>query len=199
MTVRCHWPLTWPRIPQDILDAVLARRSQRIVMIKDTGYDQDHKRPASSYCFDLVGNTALESWARQQVQAPITHIEWLWFGLQTQEAGAQATSTHIVHVDDQRSWSLFYLLESGGTSVRTTWYWEQNRELRRPKWLGGRQVDDAPIVNYDNLTEIDHAELKEHTWYLLRSDVLHDVQGITNQRRSLSVKVQVNDLLEHSV
>lgn len=69
------------------------------------------------------------------------------------------------HKDVRRTVAFNYILETGGPNVLTTIY------------------DDTKKM-------IDYEEIKPHIWHRLKTDVFHNVTGITSSRVSISVEIK---------
>ena len=93
----------------------------------------------------------------------------------------------LVHQDPPfRPHVLNYIIETGGENVLTSWYKEKgNPAVRDPK-LPGQQSNTGKI-DYDDLTLIQSACCKKDHWYFLKTNVLHDVSNLTEQRYMLSI------------
>lgn len=82
------------------------------------------------------------------------------------------------HTDTTRDFTLIYLTELGGGSVRTVFYQELDQDLLRPRHTH---------PNYDDLIVLKEYELELGKWYLLDSRIVHSVEGIEGVRKSIQV------------
>lgn len=92
-----------------------------------------------------------------------------------------------VHHDVKRMFALNYMVTTGGRRVFTSWYKDQGqpvlRSLTKPI---GVQSDTGP-VDYNTLTLLESAQFDTGRWYLIRTNVLHDVDHIQSERASVTV------------
>jgi hypothetical protein len=79
--------------------------------------------------------------------------------------------------------------------VTTSWYQEKNKPLIRIKKQGG-QLLDTPVDNfnayYDSLDIVESTVFKPHMWYLLNVQIIHDVQQLTDIRKSISIGIKTD-------
>ena len=113
--------------------------------------------------------------------------------IQIAESTDSAKSTHTVHSDINRRWALNYMFELGGDDVWTSWYKEKNKSLYRPRGDTTFQAEGS-FIDYGNLDNICSAKFKKLKWYLIRVDILHDVDQIENQRSSLTISIEDENL-----
>jgi hypothetical protein len=104
-------------------------------------------------------------------------------------------STHIVHSDIKRLYSLMYMIDTGGDNVITSWYQEKGKPRFRSKETGEYQSDSG-FVGYDNLELLDSKIFEKNKWYLMATDILHDVGNITGFRQSIGISVGLNNALK---
>jgi hypothetical protein len=193
--------VTLPSIPQELLvffESLVLKKE-----FDDIGYGLVHKKnnqllKACSYSIKATDNIPLLNWFHSN-QIPVTHNNYLdpviinkpeQILIQTQTAHNEP-STHVVHSDIHRVFALNYMLSLGGDDVLTTWYQEKNMPLRRSKNKGQygspqRQLADTGNVEYANLEIIGSARFEKNKWYLLATDILHDVDNIVGQRSSIT-------------
>ena len=100
-------------------------------------------------------------------------------------------TTHIVHTDQIRKYSLNYFLNLGGDSVLTNFYREKNKTIERgAKTLG--QMTDTGFVEYNNLDTLASVKFDLKKWYLISTHVLHDVDHIQWPRISVSISYNIS-------
>jgi hypothetical protein len=99
---------------------------------------------------------------------------------------AETDNRFPVHTDVSRSVVLNYIVDPGGDNVNTTFYQEQGFPIIRGKKIAFEQADSG-TVKYDDLTILDTAVFKQNTWALIKSNVLHDISGMTRPRRLVSI------------
>jgi hypothetical protein len=92
----------------------------------------------------------------------------------------------IVHTDIKRIATLNYMIDLGGDNVTTNWYQERGQDIIRKEKTPGYQTDTG-YVEYSNLDLLDSTVLQKNCWYLLRTNVLHDVTQITSTRKYLGI------------
>jgi hypothetical protein len=94
---------------------------------------------------------------------------------------------HPAHHDLRRIFALNYVLNAGGDSVVTSWYKDINQPiLRNPNRPRGVLTDSGPM-NYDTSICLGSAQFELHKWYLIRTNVLHDVDHIDHERSSITI------------
>jgi hypothetical protein len=155
--------------------------------VKDLGYGGNFVKDGKilSSCSYITANAQhelLTSWFAENLPefADLKRI------YQIQTSCSPTGGTHIVHSDWGRIFGLNYIVDPGGDNVLTSWYKEKNKPLRRLKLSGNRQTDSG-AVDYNNLELLESVNFEKHKWYLLATDILHDVDNITGSRRSLSI------------
>jgi hypothetical protein len=111
--------------------------------------------------------------------------------IQTADAENSTEAIHAVHSDFNRRWSLNYMVSLGGDNVCTSWYKEKGKLLHRFKKFD-LQTDDGD-VRYENLEIIGSTKFENFKWYLMRSDILHDVCRINHCRTSVTISIVDND------
>jgi hypothetical protein len=105
------------------------------------------------------------------------------------------TATHIVHSDISRYFALNYILDTGGENVTTSWYQEKNMPLSRLKRLGNKQTDSGAVY-YKNLECLGSKIFEKNKWYLIATNILHDVDYIETTRSSISASYVDPNALE---
>lgn len=88
-------------------------------------------------------------------------------------------STLGPHTDRYRSSQIFYLIDAGGPNPETIWYQERDKPLLREKWV----LCDS----YDRLEVVHRCHLPLYTWLVFNSSIIHEVVGLTGQRKTLTV------------
>jgi hypothetical protein len=97
-----------------------------------------------------------------------------------------------VHSDIGREFALNYIIDTGGDAV-TSWYQENGKPMIRTKIQGGQQSDSG-FVDYNNLEILESAVLEKNKWYLISTNVLHDVDNIVGSRKSISIGIQKTNM-----
>ena len=155
--------------------------------VKDIGYGGNFIKDGKilSSCSYITANAQhelLTSWFAENLPE-FAELKRIY---QIQTSRSPTGGTHIVHSDINRIFALNYIVDTGGDNVLTSWYKEKNKPLRRSKSSGGRQTDSG-AVDYNNLELLESVNFEEHKWYLIATDILHDVDNITGSRSSLSI------------
>jgi hypothetical protein len=98
--------------------------------------------------------------------------------------GHQYTGAHIDPPGPK--WKLYYLLQTGGDNVTTSWYKEKDQPLVR--FSGTDNV--ICVSDYSKLELIDRTILPLNQWVLLNTNILHGVENITGRRINISITLQ---------
>lgn len=194
-SVFIYGEVNFPQIPSELLELstppVITKDN------KDIGYGIKHTKEnrllqACGYGNSLSTHKPLLDWMRKnRVPGIKTEISF-----QTQLADKQGTpTTHIVHSDIRRVLALNYILDTGGPDVVTSWYQERNMPLRRSKSTGWKQADTGKI-EYSNLEVLESVKLEKNKWYLIATDILHDVDNITRDRSSITISFDNHAVLQ---
>jgi len=160
-----------------------------VMTVDDIGYGYNHKK----------GNRSIVScgyvWARIKDYKPL--MDWLNQTIpyldpslviaQMQTSKENMPSTHTVHSDIGRKFALNYIIDTGGDAI-TSWYQENGKQISRTKIQGGQQSDSG-FVDYNNLELLESAVLEKNKWYLISTNVLHDVDNIVGSRKSISIGI----------
>jgi hypothetical protein len=182
-----------PPIPKELLNFRSSIDPSQVTSVDDIGYGYNHKK----------GNRDLVScryvWAKIKDYKPL--MDWLTQHIpnlnlqlvtgQMQESKENMPSTHIVHSDIGREFALNYIIDTGGDAI-TSWYRENSKPMTRTKIQGGRQADSG-FVDYNNLELLESAVLEKNKWYLIATNVLHDVDNIVGARKSISIGIYKNN------
>lgn len=90
-----------------------------------------------------------------------------------------------IHHDVRRMFALNYILSLGGESVTTSWFKDLKKPLLRSLHKTG-QTDSGP-VGYEEVEFLDSIQANKGKWYLLRTNVLHDVDHIDSIRSAITI------------
>ena len=154
----------------------------------DIGYGYEHvkdgiKIKPCAYWFSPIRNIELRSWLWKNV--PVTkNVSKLMFQDTYHETGGY----HIVHSDILRTYALNYMVDLGGNDVLISWYREKGQPLKRTKKTGNGQ-SDREFISYDNLELLEQVKFEQGKWYIIATDILHDVGKIVGRRRSITVSI----------
>jgi len=174
-----------PKIPEELLsDSSL--ESYVTNTVTDIGYGIAHTKDGKTlnpckYSSGIIRDPALFDWLKNQIK----FIEPWSVLIQIQEH--PTGGTHIVHSDIKRKYALNYMIELGD-SATTSWYKEHGKPLHRSKQFGIQQSDGG-VVEYKNLETLKSAVFEKHKWYIIATDVLHDVDNVVGTRKSISIGV----------
>jgi hypothetical protein len=176
--------LDFPSVPNKLLQEITFSE----IAVDDLGYGYEHfkngeKINPCSYRVSEIKNKELRSWIWNNI--PITKM---LSRLTYQQACHDTGGYHIVHSDILRSYAINYMIELGGDDVWTSWYQEKGYPLKRTKKEGNSQADTG-YIDYTNLELLDTAKFKQGKWYIMSTDVLHDVGKIIGPRKSISISV----------
>jgi hypothetical protein len=80
------------------------------------------------------------------------------------------------------------MVELGGDDAWTSWWREEGQPIKRQKKQGGG-YNAGSLSNYNNLELLDSVKLEKDKWYLMSTDVLHDVGKIVGLRKSITINV----------
>lgn len=169
-----------PPIPPELLTF----DEKIVISLPDSGYGRrfiKDGRLLENSCvrYGLLSNHLLIDWI--QGYFPRMPEENITFQLAEQ-------GTHIVHSDVRRKYALNYIFDTGGSSAYTSWYQEKGKPLHRIKASGRKQTDDG-FVDYKDLEMLSSVRIPNNTWILMASDILHDVDVIVGQRKSISISI----------
>jgi hypothetical protein len=188
--------VNFPPIPKEMLEfttPVIIKKDN-----KDIGYGIEHKKQdrilkSCGYANSVSTHEPLLMWLyNNKIPGGKNQKEIV---IQTQTAYAGILSTHIVHSDISRTFALNYIIDPGGTDVITSWYQENNMPLHRIKTSGWKQADTG-IVKYDDLKLLGSVRFEKHKWYLIATDILHDVDNITGSRSSITFSFDNDSVLK---
>jgi len=180
-----------PPIPTELLRFRSSIDPSQIIAVDDIGYGHNHKKGDRSlvscgYSWANIKNyKPLMNWLNQNI--PNLDLSSTVIGAQMQTSKENVPSTHIVHSDIRREFALNYIIDTGGDAI-TSWYRENGKPMSRTKIQGGRQSDSG-FVDYNNLELLKSAVLEKNKWYLIATNVLHDVDNIVGSRKSISIEI----------
>jgi hypothetical protein len=189
--MKYHRQVNLPPIPTELLRFRSSIDPSQVITVDDIGYGYNHKK----------GNRDLVScgYVRARIKDYKPLMDWLNQNIpyldpsliviaQMQTSKETMPSTHIVHSDIGREFALNYIIDTGGDAI-TSWYRENSKPMTRTKIQGGQQSDSG-FVDYNNLEILESAVLEKNKWYLISTNVLHDVDNIVGSRKSISISIQ---------
>jgi hypothetical protein len=164
--------------------------------VKDSGYGFSYKKNNIELTPCIVrkykfNHEPLREWVKRNIVLIKDKIKYVCI----HEPIDNKPSTQIVHSDILRKTVLIYLIDTGGDNVITTWYQERGKSLYRGK-DSGKKLCDSGFVDYDNLDVIESVKLESKCWYVLDGEILHDVDNIISQRKSLHISLNDKIFLE---
>lgn len=177
-----------PKIPNYLIRDTITN----IRHAPDIGYGLTHikdgkKLNACSYTYGKIAHMPLIMWIKENIKnAPLDRLS-----IKTSDGG----DSHIIHSDINRIWHLNYWWDLGGDNVTTSWYKENNKPLTRPRNNVGEQSDSG-VVKYSDVVCLESVIFEKETWYLFRSDVLHDVCNLTGRRQGLAISFSKQEDLD---
>lgn len=184
--------LDLPQVPPELI----VFKSQPDKVVRDIGYNLEHVKEdrtlgACAYINTVCDNKPTLEWMLVNIPGITTSHKILkQVSKPLGEIGA-----HVVHSDINRVFALNYFLDLGGKDVITSWYQENGFPINRQKLVGGQQSDTGR-VNYSDLTTLGSTQFKARTWYLLATDILHDVDYITSARVSITISLMDRNILK---
>jgi hypothetical protein len=175
--------LNLPPIPRELLDNQFVPIGSPV----DLGYGATHIKNGKivlpcNYWFKRVSDPALTNWITQTVKGTRK------FDICMQMTQHDTGGAHIVHSDIYRKFALNYIVDTGGDNAWTSWYQEHGKPLIRSKTVPNRQTDTGQ-VDYENLNMLETVKFEKEKWYLIATDILHDVNEIVGTRTSISINV----------
>ena len=191
-----------PQIPRDILFKTPLGPCTRLtedMLYGSTLLDPQTDLPIRpiTYIINTFTSPELVNWLDQHLTThpELKNVDLSSIKLQTQRAKQPGLAhSHPVHSDIGLDWCLLYTLRCGGDPNQrpiTRWYQELNQPLERAK-SGPTSQSDTGAIDYKNLTVLEEALLLPEHWYMINISVLHDVQGITQERQSLRILAEPN-------
>lgn len=174
--------LDLPPIPEELLEF----KFEPSIGVTDIGYGRPHIKNGKllkpcEYWFSKNINPELAEWIYKNIIQDTKSIE---IGCQVATNGV-----HIVHSDINRRYAINYMIELGGDDAWTSWYKELNKPINRSKRTGNTQADTG-YVGYENLELLDSVKFKKNKWYLIATNILHDVDNIVGDRKSISISIR---------
>jgi hypothetical protein len=184
--------LDFPPIPENLLNFDLTP----LYTVNDSGYGRSYKKNNNELIPCRVKKYKINhkphiSWIRENVVDIKNTVKYVC----VHEPIDSKSSTQIVHSDVKRKTVLVYIIDTGGDNVVTTWYREKDKNLYRGK-ESGFKLCDTGFVNYDDLDIIESVKLEKKTWYALDGEILHDVDNIISERKSLHISFNDKTFLE---
>jgi hypothetical protein len=98
----------------------------------------------------------------------------------------------LPHTDSDRKFAINYFIETGGENVITSWYKEKSKPIYDRHSVDGhnKQVNIGTILKYEDLELLDSVKCQKNKWYIIRTDVIHDVVNLNGIRTMISIGLQ---------
>ena len=178
-----------PPIPAELLTTEVLESLPWEKWMVDAGHQRKYKKDGRiltgcGYGKQIVDYEPLINWIKQQVP-PWPSSEWLTIQHSKPNAG-DINTTQVAHTDVRRKFALNYMITLGGAAVTTSYY----RDPARPLCRGNKPVSmdtDTGTSNYDNLECIATFQAQASRWYLIRTNVLHEVDHLDSIRSSITI------------
>jgi hypothetical protein len=177
-----------PKVPDALLSTLHQCPQEKHVV--DTGYGKTfykdtRKLNNSIYDRYIVDHQPLIAWMKNTVPA---WRESEAVALQKQlPQGLDKDTVFPVHHDVRRMFALNYILTTGGDSVTTSWFKDVNQPLVRSLTKQINMQTDTGPVEYKDLEFLSCMICEPHKWYLIRTNILHDVDHVDGVRSALTV------------
>jgi hypothetical protein len=131
----------------------------------------------------MENNTEFMDWLARELPGNVRG-NWVKQTSGVREPGQ--AHAHIAHTDRVRRVAINYIIDTGGENVRTSWYRERGQSLHRDYKGAGEMVAGRKQINYSDLELVESVVFEPMSWYMIQTDVIHDVQNITANRVSLT-------------
>jgi hypothetical protein len=186
--------LNFPSIPKELLvdpfECVTNQeapdvRSSRYRYIEQYVRNGQQVNPCS-YWVTGVRSASLSSWLRTNIPGTKAANRFCY-----QHAYHKTGGCHIVHSDIARNYAINYMIELGGDDAWTSWYREKGQPVKRQSKQGGG-YNASSISSYDNLELLNTVKFEQGKWYIMATDILHDVSNIIGLRKSITINVPKN-------
>jgi hypothetical protein len=179
--------LEFPPIPKELLeDPHECISKQQGDRAHNFGIEQYFKNgkiiSPCSYWVTSIRNVKLSYWLRNNIPGIKNQRRFCY-----QHAYHKTGGCHVVHSDIARNYAINYMIELGGDNAWTSWYQEKGQPEHRDKKFGGGY--NASHADYNNLELLDSVKLQKGRWYIMATDVLHDVDKIVGLRKSITINV----------
>jgi hypothetical protein len=192
----------FPAIPQDLLGDLRRYQGNEVMAARMKVTDDDshehathdyHYRneteqelhvelprldPKSFYGFDITG--PLRTW----LEANITNQA---FAYMATFAGplSETQRDRVLHVDRSRDYVLIYVVETGGSDVRTKFYKYRDRPLELPREMAFQ------TLSTEGADLVDEVVLPVGRWAFLNGKTAHQVTNLESERVSIHLSLDV--------
>lgn len=179
--------LNFPSIPRELLidpfESVEKQQGRYNPFGGESYFKNGQVINPCSYWVTGVKNVKLSSWLRNNIPGT-KHLKRFCY----QHAYHRTGGHHVVHSDIARNYAINYIVETGGEDAWTSWWREIGQPIKRNKKHGGG-YNAGSLSTYNNLELLDTVKLTKDKWYLMSTDVLHDVGEIVGLRKSITINI----------
>jgi len=117
-------------------------------------------------------NPSIVEWAKQNI-SPEFHA----IGLNC--CGTDSGGVGIPHTDRTRNWTLMWVIDPGGTDVKTVFWQERNHPVKR-------EPGYYP-PSYNDLQELESHVFEPNCWVLIDGNIIHSVENLQHIRKSVQI------------
>lgn len=178
---------TLPTIPDDLLDQTI-----EYALTNGSVDDPLVNNPTTKYNERIIQRENLieqnKLFHKKSLHPQL--LMWIKQNITDKFTGASLASTYNVngktlapHVDRTRSYTLIYLLQSGGINHRTIFYSAINH---CGNYKRGEQFE------YNEVEEVDSIQIPVKKWVILDASVPHSVENIPNTRIAIQLGLEIN-------
>lgn len=185
-----------PPIPSELLCNIDTFPPEKYVV--DTGFGKIFERnnvvkKNCSYTKRIVTHALLANWVKNTVppwpeSEPLTIQKVI-------PAGLAGDSIFPIHHDLKRMFALNYILTTGGESVTTNWFRDINQPVVRSLEKKICMQSDTGPVEYADVEFLSSIQCVSGKWYLIRTNVLHDVDHIEYERSAVTIPYFNEDIV----
>jgi hypothetical protein len=181
-----------PKVPQELIGDFSRFQQNRLIVSTDKKRPGELNREVIDhesridlyqyYGFEITG--PLLDWVRANILATPVVTNALYIG-PTQDS-LDTDKSRYPHVDITRKWPLMYIIDTGGSNVRTKFF----KHRDRPLYIPGDQSENYRM---EDLTEIDDVCIEPNRWCILNGRIIHQVVNIEQPfRTSIQLSMQEN-------
>ena len=168
-----------PKVPEKYLELdIQSNRENTVLQVPNYTIQNKGKEIQSPQIKGYWAIEELEKWRDD-------HIGYAGRKLMCREVLTETNSSfYLPHIDTTRQFTVLYnLIDSGGTLC----FWqEEGEELYRTPEKG-------ICTDYSKLTLVASVKIPPFTWYIINSQILHSVEGLSGPRKNIQFKVNKTD------
>lgn len=132
---------------------------------------KNNKEEKHATLFHIEFDEQEQLWAKENISQQYTGVSLVWSFAGNNTLGA--------HTDKIRDYTLIYLLDPGGSNVETVFYHEEDKPLYR----NNKEYSN----DYSKLKRIGQIVIKEKTWTIINSRIMHGVENIESSRKAIQI------------